>query len=53
MSEKGKVTRPTNPIFKNISNTLLLFNKTALQKIKNIFDPLWIGRVKSNDPAAY
>ena len=46
------VCNATNPIMKNLSNTLLLLTKTLFQKHKNIFDPLWIGRVKSNDPTA-
>ena len=48
-----KLKRDANKRFiKNIPNTLLLLTKTLFQKHKNIFDPLWIGRVKSTDPTA-
>ena len=40
------VCNATNPIFKNLLNILLLLTKTMVQKIKNNFTPLWIGRVK-------
>ena len=41
------------PIFKNLSNILILLTKTVVQKTKNIFTPLWIGNRNSVDQPDY